>query len=160
MLYLCIVKANGKMKKENAYELTSRLAEIEEEKKSVTERLEKAVLTVIDEEAEKNPTKPVWESGSAKMFLVMKSDLIGGAWSVGGCVWTEAAEVLKEIVKRSGPVAAIGRFGNILSKSKNGVCTVEFKGGSPSKWWTRYSYTKTIDERYLKAVFERLTKSC
>lgn len=148
------------MKKENAYELTSRLSEIEEEKKSVTERLEKAVIEAIEEESRKNPTKPVWESGTARMFVVRKSNLIGGAWSEIGCVWTEAAEVLKEIVKRSGPVAAIKRFGNILSKSKNGVCTVEFKGGSPARWWTQYRYTKTIDKRYLKAVFERLTKPC
>lgn len=145
---------------ENAYELAARLAEIEEEKKSLESRLEEAILTVIDEEAKKNPTKPVWESGSSRMFLVMKSNLIGGAWSAVGCVWTEAAEVLKEIVKHSGPVAAIERFGNILSKSKNGVCTVEFKGGSPARWWSQYRYTKTIDERYLKAVVEKLTRPC
>lgn len=143
---------------EKAYELVKRFRELEEEKKSLESRLEKAILTVIDEEAKKNPTKPVWESGTAKMFLVKRTDLIGGIWGIEGCVLTDSAEVLKEVVKRSGPVKVMERFKNILSKAKNGICTVEFKGGSPTKWWTQYRYTKTIDERYLRNVIEKLEK--
>ncbi len=141
---------------EKAYELVERFRELEEEKKSLESRLEKAILTVIDEEAKKNPTKPVWQNGTAKMYIVKRTDLIGGTWEIEGCVCTDSAEVLKEVVKRSGPVKVMERFKNILSKAKNGICTIEFKGGSPSKWWTQYRYTKTVDERYLRNVIEKL----
>lgn len=148
------------MEKEKAYELVERFRALEAEKKELESRLEKAIAAVIDEESKKNPTKPVWESGSARMFIMKKSDLLGDTWAVEGCVWTESAEVLKEVLRRSGPVNAIERFRNILSKSKNGVCTVEFRGGTLAKWWTLYNYKKIIDARYLKAVIERLTKPC
>lgn len=139
---------------EKAYELVERFRELEEEKKSIESRLEKVILTIIDEEAKNNPIKPVWESGTARMFIVKRTNLV--TWGINGCVWTESAEVLKEVVKRSGPVKVVERFKNILSKAKNGICTIEFKGGNQSKWWTQYHYTKTIDERYLRNVIEKL----
>lgn len=143
-------------KKNEAYKLISDFNRLVEEKKRLEERLLEAVLTVIDEEAAKNPNKPVWENGGAKMFVVKKGSLLAGRWGIEGCVWTESAEVLKELICRSGVIDGVERLRRVLDKAKNGVCEVEFKGGTPSKWWTCYRYIKTVDERYLRNVINRL----
>lgn len=136
------------MEKEKAYELVEKFRKLEDEKKELEERLEKALFIVFDEEAAKCPNKYKTIGGGAKMFVVNMSSLLGGTWTTEGCVWTESAEVLKEVVRRSGVINSIEKMKDILSKAKNGICKVEFKGDT--------RVLKTIDERYLSKVVERL----